>query len=190
VIICIAPINNIWSKWKTPNMVFPLHLILCSSHLPCLCHANQHLKYRVVKQLEPYMCIGISIPLNLDKLHCIIIDMPCMHSHDHADSFSIVVSVASVVVVALCFFSDRTIRGVVSNDKFFGCFSTILSGKLSHPLPTCRGTYYLFVFMLSLMLYASHVFRSFVRVTYPIHLFPQSKTIFPPPPVYYLLFIV
>jgi hypothetical protein len=40
-----------------------------------------------------------------------------------------------------------TFRGVVSNDKFFGCFSTILPGKLSHPLPTYRGTYYLFVFM-------------------------------------------
>jgi hypothetical protein len=41
---------------------------------------------------------GISIPLNLDKLHCIIIAMSCIHtSHDHADSFVVVVSVASVV---------------------------------------------------------------------------------------------
>jgi hypothetical protein len=74
----------------------------------------------------------------------------------------------------------------VSNDKFFGCSSTILPGKLSHPLPTYRGMYYLFVFML----YASLVFRCFVQVTYPIHLFPQSKTIFPPPPAYYLLLVV
>jgi hypothetical protein len=44
------------------------------------------------------MCVGIRIPLNLDKLHCIIIAMTCIHaSHDHADSFAVVVSVASVV---------------------------------------------------------------------------------------------
>jgi hypothetical protein len=43
------------------------------------------------------MCAGIPIPLNLDKLHRIIIAMSCMPSHDHADSFSVVVSVASVV---------------------------------------------------------------------------------------------
>jgi hypothetical protein len=78
-------------------MVSPLHLILCRSPMPCLCHANQHLNCHVVKQLEPYMCDGIPIPLNLHKLHCIIIAMPCMHSYDHADSFAVVVSVASVV---------------------------------------------------------------------------------------------
>jgi hypothetical protein len=34
------------------------------------------------------MCIGILIPLNLAKLHCIIIAISCIHaSHDHADSF-------------------------------------------------------------------------------------------------------
>jgi hypothetical protein len=43
------------------------------------------------------MCIGIPIPLNLDKLHCIILAMSCMLAHDHADSFIVVVSVASVV---------------------------------------------------------------------------------------------
>jgi hypothetical protein len=43
------------------------------------------------------MCVGIPIPLNLHKLHCIIVAMSCMPSHDHADSFAIVVSVASVV---------------------------------------------------------------------------------------------
>jgi hypothetical protein len=96
------------------------------------------------------VCVGISIPLNLDKLHCIIIAMSCIHaSYDHADSFAVVVSVHPLFVVALCFFSDRTLRGVVSNDKFFGCSLTILPGKLSLPLPTYRGTYYLFVFMLS-----------------------------------------
>jgi hypothetical protein len=130
------------------------------------------------------------IPLNFDKLHCIIIAMSCMPSHDHADSFAVVVSVHPLFVVAFCFFSDRTLRGVVSNDKFFGCSLTILPGKLSLPLPTYRGTYYLFVFMLSLILYASLVFRCFVRVTYPIHLFPQSKTIYPPPPAYYLFLVV
>jgi hypothetical protein len=43
------------------------------------------------------MCAGILIPLNLDKLHCIIIAMSCMLAHDHVDSFAVVVSVASVV---------------------------------------------------------------------------------------------
>jgi hypothetical protein len=94
------------------------------------------------------VCVGIAIPLNLDKLHCIIIAISCVPSHDHADSFAVVVSVHSLFVVALCFFSDRTFRGVVSIDKFSGCSSTILPGKLSHLLPTYRGTYYLFVFIL------------------------------------------
>jgi hypothetical protein len=44
------------------------------------------------------MCVEIPIPLNLDKLHRIIIAMSCIHiSHDHADSFTVEVSVASVV---------------------------------------------------------------------------------------------
>jgi hypothetical protein len=76
------------------------------------------------------MCAGISILLNLDKLHCIIIAMSCIHaSHDHADSFTVVVSVHPLFVVAFYFFSDSTIRGDVSNDKFFGCSSTIFSGE-------------------------------------------------------------
>jgi hypothetical protein len=79
------------------------------------------------------VCVGIPIPLNLNKLHCIIIAMPCMHSHDHADSLAVVVSVHPLFVVVICFFSDRTLRDVVSNDKFYGCFSTILPGKLSAP---------------------------------------------------------
>jgi hypothetical protein len=78
-------------------MVSPLHLILCSSPMLCLCYLNQYLKCRVVKQLEPYVCVGISIPLNFDKLHCILIAMSCIPSHAHADSFSVVVSIASVV---------------------------------------------------------------------------------------------
>jgi hypothetical protein len=95
------------------------------------------------------MCVGIPIPLNLHKLHCIIIAMSCIHtSHDHADSFSIVEVLHPLLAVAFRFFPDRTLRGVVSNDKFSGCFSTILPGKLSCPLPTYRGTYYLFVFLL------------------------------------------
>jgi hypothetical protein len=95
------------------------------------------------------VCVGIPIPFNLDKLHCIIIAMPCMHSNDHADSFALVVSVHPLFVVEFCFFSDRALRGVVSNDKFFGCSSSILPGKHSHPLPTYRGTHNLFVFKLS-----------------------------------------
>jgi hypothetical protein len=127
-----------------------LHLILCSSPIPCLFHANQHLNCCVVKQLESYMCVsGFQFRLILHKLHCIIIAMTCMHSHDHADSFVIVVSLHPLFVVALCFFTARTLRGVVSNVKFFRYSSTILPGKLSRPLPTYRGTYYLFVFMLS-----------------------------------------
>jgi hypothetical protein len=55
--------------------------------------------------------------------------MSCIPSHAHADSFAVVVSVASVVVVAFCFFSDRTIRGDVSNDKFFGSSSTLFAGE-------------------------------------------------------------
>jgi hypothetical protein len=48
------------------------------------------------------VCVGIPIPLNLDKLHCIIIAMSCIHaSHDHADSFAVVVSVASVVCCSI-----------------------------------------------------------------------------------------
>jgi hypothetical protein len=87
--------------------------------------------------------------LILNKLHCIIIAMSCIHvSHDHAASFTVVVSVHPLFVVAICFFPDRTFRDVVSNDKFFGCSATILPGKLSHPLPIYRGTYHLFVFML------------------------------------------
>jgi hypothetical protein len=38
-----------------------------------------------------------SVPLNLDKLYCIIIAMSCMLAYDHDDSFSVVVSVASAV---------------------------------------------------------------------------------------------
>jgi hypothetical protein len=93
------------------------------------------------------MCAGISIPLNLDKLHCIIIAMSCMLVYDHADSFTVVVSVASVVCCSV-FFSDRMLRDVVSNDKFLGCFSTILARQAFRPLPTYRSTYYLFMFML------------------------------------------
>jgi hypothetical protein len=62
---------------------------------------------RVVKSLEPYVCVRIPIPLNLVRLHCIIITMSCMHaSHAHADSFTVVVSVASVVCC-----SDLLLRG-------------------------------------------------------------------------------
>jgi hypothetical protein len=43
------------------------------------------------------MCVGILILLSLDKLHYILIAMSCMPSHAHADSFTVVVSVASVV---------------------------------------------------------------------------------------------
>jgi hypothetical protein len=157
----------------------------------CLFHANQHLNLSCSKiTWTIYVCRN-PIPLNFDKLHCTIMAMSCIHaSHDHADSFAIVVSVHPLFVVALCFFSDRTLRGVVRNVKFFRCSSTILSGKLSRPLSTYRGTYYLFVFMLSLILYASLVFRCLFRVTKPIHLFPQSKTIYSPPPAYYLLLVV
>jgi hypothetical protein len=95
------------------------------------------------------VCVGISIPLNLDKMHCIIIAMSCMLAPDHAESFPVVVSVHPLFVVAFCFFSDRTLRDVVSNEKFFGCSSIILPGKLSRSLPTYRGTYYLFVVILS-----------------------------------------
>jgi hypothetical protein len=35
VVICISPINNIWSIWVLPNMVSPLHLILCRSPMSC-----------------------------------------------------------------------------------------------------------------------------------------------------------
>jgi hypothetical protein len=79
-------------------MFSPLYLILHSSPMSCLCHANQLLNCRVVKQLEPYMCVlGFRFHLKLDKLHCIIIAMSCMHSHEHADSLAVVVSVVPVV---------------------------------------------------------------------------------------------
>jgi hypothetical protein len=61
--------------------------------MPCPFPANQHLKCHVVKQLEQNICVcvGILIPLNLNKLHCIIIAMSCMLAYDHADSFTVVV---------------------------------------------------------------------------------------------------
>jgi hypothetical protein len=43
------------------------------------------------------MCVGILFRLNLDKLHCIILAMSCTLARDHADSFTVVVSIASVV---------------------------------------------------------------------------------------------
>jgi hypothetical protein len=80
------------------------------------------------------MCVsGFQFRLILNKLHCIIFAMPCIPSHDHADSFAVVVSVHLLFVIVICFFSDRTLRGVVSNDKFFGCSSTIFPGKLPAP---------------------------------------------------------
>jgi hypothetical protein len=85
----------------------PLHLILCSSPVSCRCHANKNLNFHVVKQLELYVCVGIPIPLNLNKLHCIIIAISCMHaSHDHANSFAVVVNVA---YIACC--SDLLLLG-------------------------------------------------------------------------------
>jgi hypothetical protein len=75
------------------------------------------------------VCVGIPVPLNFDKLHCIILVMSCMLAHYHADSFAVVVSVASIVFVAICFFANRTLHGDVSNDKFFGCSSTFFSGE-------------------------------------------------------------
>jgi undecaprenyl pyrophosphate phosphatase UppP len=130
------------------------------------------------------------IPLNLDKLHCIIIAMSCMHSHDHADSFYVVVSVASVVVVALCFFSDRTLRDVVSNDKFFGVLRR--SCQASSPAPylpigvliTYLCLCFLLFFMLALC--SDALFESRILST----CFPQSKAIYLPPPAYYLLLVV
>jgi hypothetical protein len=72
------------------------------------------------------MCVCRNqILLNLNKLHCIIIAMPCIPSHDHVDSFSILVSVASVVCCSDFFLPDRTFCGGVSNDKFFGSLSTM-----------------------------------------------------------------
>jgi hypothetical protein len=43
------------------------------------------------------VCVEIPVPLNFDKLHCIILAMSCMLVHDHADSFVVVVSVAFIV---------------------------------------------------------------------------------------------
>jgi hypothetical protein len=98
------------------------------------------------------MCVsGFQSRLILNKLHCIIIAMSCIHtSYDHADSFVVVVSVHPLFVVVICFLPDRTLRGVVSNDKFFKCSSTILPGKFSTYLCLC------------FLLYASLMFRCFV----------------------------
>jgi hypothetical protein len=93
-------------------------------------------------------------------------------------------------VVAICFFPDRTLRGVVRNDKFYGCFSTILPGKLSRPLSTYRGTYYLFMFMLLLFfmlaLCSDALFESRILST----CFPKAKlyTRHLPPITFCLLF--
>jgi hypothetical protein len=69
-------------------------------------------------------------------------------------------------VVAICFFPDRTLRGDVSNDKFF---NNVL---LASPFLSTHLT-----LLLSLALYSSLVSRCFVRVTCPIHLFIQNKAI-------------
>jgi hypothetical protein len=77
------------------------------------------------------------------------------------------------------------IRGDLSNDKFYGCSSIILPGKLSHPLPTYRGTYYLFVFMLYASLFDA-LFESCILST----CFPKAKLYFChlPPITFCLLF--
>jgi hypothetical protein len=75
------------------------------------------------------MCVRIPILLNLNKLHCIIIAMSCILSHEHAGSFSVVVSIASVVCCSDLFFANRMLHGDVSNEKFFRCSSTIFSGE-------------------------------------------------------------
>jgi hypothetical protein len=94
--------------------------------------------------------------------------MSCIHaSHDHADSFVVVVSVASVACSDLLL-SDRTLRGDVSNDKFF---DNVLQAS---PFLSTHLT-----LLLSLALYSSLVSRCFVRVTCPIHLFILSKAIEP-----------
>jgi hypothetical protein len=128
--------------------VFPASFNFMKITYALLCHANKHLNCRIVNNFNLICVCRNSILLNLYKLHCIIIAMSYIHaSHDHADSFAVVVSMHPLFVVAFCFFSDRTLRGVVSNN-FFRCSSTISPGKLSRPLSTYRGTYYLFVFML------------------------------------------
>jgi hypothetical protein len=93
-------------------MVSHLHLNLCSSPMPFLFHANKQIKLLCSKTTWTiFVCVGILILLNLDKLHCIIIVMSCIHaSHDHAESFAVVVSIASV---ACCFASSRIGRFVV-----------------------------------------------------------------------------
>jgi hypothetical protein len=58
------------------------------------------------------ICVGILIPFNFEKLHCILIAMSCMPLHDHLDSFAIVVSIA---FVAFC-----SVLLLPRYDKFFG----------------------------------------------------------------------
>jgi hypothetical protein len=91
-------------------------------------------------------------------------------------------------VVVLCFFSGRTLRDVVSNDKFFGVLRRSCQASFPTPylpigysLPICV---YALCFMLALC--SDALFESRILSTY----FPQSKTIFLPPPAYYLLFVV
>jgi hypothetical protein len=120
-----------------------------------------------------YVCVGIPIPLKFDKLHCIIIAMSCMLTYDHADSFPVVVSVHPLFVVVLCFFSDRMLRDVVSNDKFFGVLRR--SCQASFPTPYLSIGVLITYLCLCFMLYASLVFRCFVQVTYPIHLFSPKQ---------------
>jgi hypothetical protein len=74
-------------------------------------------------------------------------------------------------VVAICFVSDRTLRGVVSNNKFFG------SSRQSFQVSPFLSTY--LILLLPLALYSSLVSRCFVRVLCPIHLFIQSKAVEP-----------
>jgi hypothetical protein len=133
------------------------------------------------------MCVGILIPLNLDKLHCILIAMSCIHdSHDHVDSFAVVVSVHPLFVVAICFFPNRTLRGVVSNDKFYGCSQQ--SCQASFPAPSLPIgvliTYLCLCFMLALC--SDALFESRLLST----CFPKAKLYIRhlPPITFYLLF--
>ena len=133
-------------------------------------------------------CASDSVPLNPDKLHRIIVAMPCISYLDHAASFAVVVNLHPLLVSAFASSRIGSRSGDVRYDEFSGCSSTILSGKQSTYTPAflcglIRVLWYLFSVMLMLSL-------SYILVTYPIHLSPQSKTILPPLPAYYPFFDV
>jgi hypothetical protein len=130
-----------------------------------LYHANRHLTLPVENNLN-LTC--------LSRFRFCLIWLSALHHRCHAMHiiswscrfFFVVVSYASLFVVAFCFFTDRTWVDA-SYNKFSGCSSSIFNSQTF----LCRGILSIlccFSLMLALIC---------VLVTCPIHLLPQATHI-------------